>query len=135
MSRVWPTLKSSTAKEQNRTSQCRRGRIELPSQVKYHALEFCGDWMFGSEDMLVVRQTHRHAHHTTLLHYRDRVTTMAATSHLVFVHVGVLRVNWARSEPTIADMQRQRLFGLDRLVVVGVKPPDNKVHDRHLLLV
>ena len=120
---------SNRARLNNRTEHRKAVEEGSSCRHKYHALKFCGDWMCSSEDMLVVRQTHRHAHHTTLLHYRDRVTTMAATSHLVFVHVSVLRVNWARSEPTIADMQRQRLFRLDRLVVVGVKPLDNKVHD------
>jgi len=46
----------------------------------------------------------------------------------MFIHVGVLRVNWTRSESAITDVERHLFFRLDRLVVV-MEPLDKKMHD------
>jgi len=54
----------------------------------------------------------------------------------MLIHVGVLRIDRARSESAISDVERQWLFGLDWLIVaITVEPLHKEMHDRHFLFV
>ena len=59
----------------------------------------------------------------------DIQATQSRTLHLMFIHVGVLRINRTRSEPAITDVERHLVFGLDWLVIIVMETLDKKMHD------